>query len=89
MLCLEMTPSFQLTNFGYVLIWDILKRVKEARASESRANDDNGSSSDDEDDAISDVQAENIVVDGDGNVTAMTQYHQYLYRGNHLNNLPL
>ena len=80
---------FSTHKFRYVFIWDVLKRVREARASERRANDDNGSLSDDEDDAISDVQAENIVVDGDGNVTAMTQYHQYLYRGNHLNNLPL
>ena len=80
---------FSTHTFRYVFIWDVLKRVREARASESRANDDNGSSTDDEDDADSDVQAENIVVDGDGNVTAMTQYHQYMNKGKHLKHLPL
>ena len=77
---------FSTHTFRYVFIWDVLRRVREASVSESMANDDNGSSSDDEDDA---VQAENIVVDGDGNVTAMTKYHQYINRGKHLTHLPL
>ena len=82
--------SFFTTNkFRFVFIWDVLKRVREARASERRANEDSGSSSEDEDDADADVQAENIVVDGDGNVTAMTQYHQYMNKGTHLELLSL
>ena len=80
---------FTTHKFRFVFIWDVLKRVKEARASERRANDDSGSSSEDEDDADVDVQAENIVVDGDGNVTAMTQYHQYMYKGTPLEKLSL
>ena len=84
-----MTLSLQLTKFRFVFIWDVLKRVREARASERRVNDESASSSEDEDDADGDVQAENIVVDGDGNVTAMTQYHQYMNKGTSLEKLPL
>ena len=80
---------FTTHKFRFVFIWDVLKRVREARASERRANDDSGSSSEDEDDADADVQAENIVVDGDGNVTAMTQYHQYMIKGTPLEKLSL
>ena len=80
---------FTTHKFRFVFIWDVLQRVRVARASERRSNDDNGASSDDEEVHDSDMQAEKIVLDGDGNVTALTQFHQYMNRGEHLKHLSL
>ena len=80
---------FSTHKFRYVFIWDVLQRVRMARASERRSNDDDGTSSEDEEDHDSDKQAEKIVIDGDGNVTALTQYHQYINKGNSLQLLSL
>ena len=80
---------FSTHKFRFVFIWDVLQRVRVARASERRSNDDDVISSEDEDVYDSDRQAEKIALDGDGNVTALTQFHQYINRGDHLKHLSL
>ena len=84
---------FTTHKFRYVFIWDALQRIRVARASERRCNDDASSSEDasseDEEVSASYKQPERIVLDGDGNVTAMTQYHQYKNKGDQLKYLSL
>ena len=45
--------------------------------------------SDVEEDNAGDKQQETIVLDGDGRVTAMTQYDQYVNKGHHLRSFSL
>ena len=80
---------FSTHKFRFVFIWDVLQRVRVARASERRSNDDEVISSEDEEVYDSDRQGEKIALDGDGNVTALTQFHQYVNRGDHLKHLSL
>ena len=92
---------FTTHKFRYVFIWDVLQRIRIARSSERRSNDDANNSEDEsksDDDAtsseheeigVSEKQQERIVLDGDGNVTAMTQFHQYMNKGDPLKPLCL
>ena len=78
---------FSTHEFRFVFIWDVLQRIRVARASERRVDEDDsdvnneGKSdvSDSEYPDASDRQAERIVLDGDGNVTAVTQFDKYAY----------
>ena len=80
---------FATHKFRYVFIWDVLKRIRVARASERRMNEDVSDGSESEEVDASDRQPERIILDGDGNVTALTQFDQYVNKGPHLEDLPL
>ena len=78
---LGMILFFSTHEFRFVFIWDVLQRIRIARASMGRINEDdsdmnngvNTDVNDREEPDASDRQAERIVLDGDGNVTAITQ----------------
>ena len=80
---------FSTHKFRFVFIWDVLQRIRAARASERRLNEDDSDVSDREEHDASDKQAERIVLDGDGNVTAITQFDKYVNKGDDLDALPL
>ena len=80
---------FSTHKFRYVFIWDVLKRINIIRASERRMNEDVSDGSETEEVDTLDAQPERIVLDGDGNVTALTQFDQYVNRGALLKDLSL
>ena len=80
---------FSSHQFRFVFIWDVLRRIRIARASERRLNEDDSDISDSEEYDATDKQAERIVLDGDGNITALTQYDKYVNKGDQLKDLPL
>ena len=88
---------FSTHEFRFVFIWDVLQRIRIARASMGRINEDdsdinnrgNTDVNDCEEPDASDRQAERIVLDGDGNVTAITQYDKYVNKGQHFQVLSL
>ena len=88
---------FSTHEFRFVFIWDVLQRIRIARASMGRINEDdsdmnngvNTDVNDREEPDASDRQAERIVLDGDGNVTAITQYDKYVNKGQHFQVLSL
>ena len=75
----------------------MLQRIRISRASMRRVNEDdsdinnvgNTEVNDCEEHDASDRQAERIVLDGDGNVTAITQFDKYVNKGQHLQDLSL
>ena len=74
---------FSTHKFRFIFIWDVLKRINAVRASERRMNEDVSDASENEEIDALDAQQERIALDGNGNVTALTQFHQYLYKGPH------
>ena len=72
---------FTTHKFRFVFIWDVLKRTSVVRASKRRVNEHVSDPSESEEVDSSDRQPEQIFVDGDGNVTALAQFDQYVNRG--------
>ena len=62
---------FTTHKFRYVFIWDVLRRIKIARASERRSSDD-ATTSGDEEVGASDKHPERFVLDRDSNITPLT-----------------